>query len=107
MEAYLIKYGPSEKLSKPNYSKNYFILFWCHLVEEFTARKLTFPDNRVYAVSGITDASLQRRNEQYLAGIWKYMLLGGLLWYVTDRAEALLWRSPGNRAPTKSWLSVN
>ncbi|RSM00832.1 hypothetical protein CEP52_008903 [Fusarium oligoseptatum] len=68
---------------------------WHTLVDEFSNRSLTFPEDRLPAIGGIAERlGLQSKN-QYLAGIWQSHLPGGLLWIVDTYAKRI--------APTPSF----
>ncbi|RSL75878.1 hypothetical protein CEP51_010471 [Fusarium floridanum] len=81
---------------------------WHTLVDEFSNRSLTFPEDRLPAIGGIAERlGLQSKN-QYLAGIWQSHLPGGLLWIVDTYAKG----SPQPQAstyvaPSWSWASTN
>ncbi|KAF2176930.1 HET-domain-containing protein, partial [Zopfia rhizophila CBS 207.26] len=89
---------------------------WYMLVEEFTARRLTFETDKLPAISGMAaeedgfppivewpDAST---DSIYLAGLWQADLIEGLAWHVVAHQE------PGKnagqyRAPSWSWAFVS
>ncbi|RSL46647.1 hypothetical protein CEP53_010256 [Fusarium sp. AF-6] len=81
---------------------------WHTLVDEFSNRSLTFPEDRLPAIGGIAERlGLQSKN-QYLAGIWQSHLPRGLLWIVDTYAK----ESPQPQAstyvaPSWSWASTN
>ncbi|KAI4182270.1 MAG: hypothetical protein L6R41_006079, partial [Letrouitia leprolyta] len=79
---------------------------WTGLVENYTQRHLTYNKDKLAAIYGITDAVQQRKDDIYLAGLWRTWLLYDLLWAVN-------WKHRGSGriipsvAPSWSWASVN
>jgi hypothetical protein len=80
---------------------------WTSIVEDYSRRRLTEPNDKLPAISGLARTVLSRTGlspESYLVGLWKEELIDGLLWYVPGQ-EA----SPSKEtyiAPTWSWASV-
>lgn len=77
---------------------------WGKMVEMYTKRSLTFPEDRLTAFSGVADA-FQRAfsGDEYVAGLWKGWITCGLLWSVRDSQP----RPKEYRAPSWSWASVD
>lgn len=88
---------------------------WQSTVETYTRCKLTFPKDKLIAISGIAGAFLPSLGP-FCLGLWKNHLTTGLLWSV-DTSEILKARlaaglhpqqPPGPyRAPSWSWASVD
>jgi Heterokaryon incompatibility protein (HET) len=74
------------------------------LVETYTELDITAELDRLPALSGITFG----RNDEYLAGIWRSLLIESLHWYpVSKSLRGIMARRPFNyRAPTWSWASI-
>ncbi|PSN65256.1 HET-domain-containing protein [Corynespora cassiicola Philippines] len=79
--------------------------FWKNNVEYYSSRSLTFPRDRLVAISGVAKEMAKAANDQYLAGIWKSKLLFDLLWRVSSRN--LESRPRSLRAPAWSWASID
>ncbi|KAM0339401.1 hypothetical protein ACHAPU_010966 [Fusarium lateritium] len=80
---------------------------WYSFLQEYMSRSLTFESDRLVAFAGIADAYQSHAKippNSYLAGIWRPVLLKGLLWSVSDGRKVL---PPQNyRTPSWSWASV-
>ena len=98
---------------------------WSELVEDFTARKLTDPKDKLPALAGIaqqymTDEYAEGHSPEYLAGIWRYHsdAPGDSGYYRSEFPAGLLWRRqrgspymvqppPSYRAPSWSWAALD
>jgi Heterokaryon incompatibility protein (HET) len=77
---------------------------WHVIVEQYSKRQLSKPNDRLPALSGLAKQMLEhRRTDKYLAGIWEQSLHFDLLW----TAEIGARRSRDYRAPSWSWASVD
>jgi len=82
---------------------------WQHVVEQYSQRKLTIPNDKLPAIAGIASKIKETTGSWYIAGLWKYNLASDLLW------SAAPTKSPGTpvyaldtyRAPTFSWASLD
>lgn len=79
-------------------------------MEDYAGLDLSVPGDKLVAISAIakeTRAQFSRlgapSSAEYLAGIWKHSLPGGLLWNLRDSGR----RPPSYRAPSWSWASVD
>lgn len=74
------------------------------LIETYTELDITEELDRLPALSGITFG----RKDEYLAGIWRSILIESLHWYpVSKSLRGMMARRPCKyRAPTWSWASV-
>lgn len=74
------------------------------MIETYTELDITEELDRLPALSGVTFG----RKDEYLAGIWKSMLIESLHWYpVSKSLRGTMARRPAKyRAPTWSWASV-
>lgn len=75
------------------------------LVEQSTARDLTFAEDRLLVMSGIADRFSRLLSTQYLAGLWRNSLINDMLWHCNDRASsaAETTRFPPSHTPSWSW----
>jgi hypothetical protein len=90
---------------------------WQHMVEDYTARKLTKDTDRLIAIAGIADGLQSHSSKQYVAGLWKDQLPITLLWFVRtyfdppNEDEVLRSQLPDRPsemiAPSWSWASCS
>ena len=78
---------------------------WHRVLQDFTPRKLTAPQDRLKAIAGVAEEFYLRLKSRYVAGLWEHHLLGDLLWTKDD--VDLLPRPSIYRAPSWSWASVD
>ncbi|KAH7081296.1 heterokaryon incompatibility protein-domain-containing protein [Paraphoma chrysanthemicola] len=89
---------------------------WIDLIEKYAGRKLTNPQDKLPAISGMAKIIADSVGDTYLAGLWEGDLVRGLLWNVTTPRyrglPALLMQlklttteSASYVAPTWSWAS--
>lgn len=79
---------------------------WYSIVENYSSRSLTKPEDKLSALSGLASllaSSIPQGHDGYLAGIWKQDLVEGLLWHT----EKSCTRSSTCIAPSWSWASMN
>lgn len=60
---------------------------WLMLIEDFSKRKLTKPQDKLPALSGLARAIAQETNDRYLAGLWANHLIEDLHWRVYAQEE--------------------
>jgi hypothetical protein len=77
---------------------------YCALIETFTELEITAELDRLPALSGITFG----RNDEYLAGMWRSLLVESLHWYPVSQSlpGIMARRTFDYRAPTWSWAST-
>ena len=85
---------------------------WDQAVSSYSARTLTFPSDRLPAISGIAKKIELATGDRYLAGLWEKDLLYGLLWKPsqfqrTENSQANLVAFSGYIGPSWSWVSLN
>ncbi|KAK5996782.1 hypothetical protein PT974_02124 [Cladobotryum mycophilum] len=84
---------------------------WCLLVEDFTSRRLTYIQDRLFAIDGLARSFAAMRGAMYCAGLWVDHSPLHLLWYLKDDPSAetgtLSEDKSSKRAPSWSWGSVN
>ncbi|KLU81039.1 hypothetical protein MAPG_00134 [Magnaporthiopsis poae ATCC 64411] len=78
---------------------------WRSMVVQYSPLQLSFPADKLPAVSGLADLWASRMGWQYLAGLWRENLIADMCWYA-PRSQTPA-RSTQWRAPTWSWVSVD
>ena len=116
-------YGPDAKLTSKDENANRYqvikatqrptappslqLLCW-RLVEDYSARKLTFLSDKLVALSGIAAAFQQYdRTLSYAAGMWKHDLFRSLLWRAKDDSPETDRPPELSGIPTWSWASID
>jgi hypothetical protein len=84
---------------------------WKMIVEGYTTRALSNPQDRLAALSGVAARyqAAQSNRDEYIGGMWRHNLLDLLLWYVPKPGD-FQYQSARHRAylaPSWSWASVN
>lgn len=81
---------------------------WEPILGQFTGCKLTFPSDKLVAISGVANVLSKASNQKYIAGMWIQDLCHGLLWHSkpSDWAGNSVLRRLDNGCPTFSWASV-
>jgi hypothetical protein len=77
--------------------------WWENIVEEYSTRRLTYPEDKLPALSAIV-ATFRLRPNQYVAGLWAHEPVRSLLWMIR-RPNHTLRLSP-QVAPSWSWASI-
>jgi hypothetical protein len=89
---------------------------WYGILADYTQRALTFPRDKLIAISGVADYIRRETSCEYLAGIWKESLPQALLWQNppsmkprSQEAGCIHFREKVKiyRAPSWSWASVD
>ncbi|KAI0537072.1 heterokaryon incompatibility protein-domain-containing protein [Xylaria digitata] len=75
---------------------------WHLLVRDYSHRKVSIPEDRVHAISGIIDDMGRKWADKCIFGVWQSRLLQDLCW---TSAGAQTGRSP--HAPSWSWMSLD
>ncbi|KAB5549733.1 heterokaryon incompatibility protein-domain-containing protein, partial [Coniochaeta sp. 2T2.1] len=93
-------------------SENNVLVEWPKLVEQFTSKGLTYPKDRLPALSGLATLAHEKTpTSRYLAGMWSADMAYSLLW-ASDHVAAAQSDTPIVRmpvvpfAPSWSWASV-
>ncbi|KAL9117158.1 MAG: hypothetical protein Q9187_006309 [Circinaria calcarea] len=84
---------------------------WHNIVKQYTKCALTMDGDKLVAISGIAKIFQSKLQDEYLAGLWRRILLPDLLW-CADRVEneekGRAPRRPNSyRAPSWSWASID
>jgi hypothetical protein len=92
---------------------SFWLQYWTQIVKTYSNAALTFPSDRLPAISGIAKAIQQKLQDTYLAGLWLTDMPRGLTWYTESfRNYDRLAQSSNDSvlpymAPSWSWASVN
>lgn len=78
-----LHYDPWKVLEVPD-EELLTIYGWPILVSRFSEMKLTFPQDRLYAINGIAQLISERLNVKYFNGVFESYLAQGLAWYVNQ-----------------------
>ncbi|KAK1673243.1 heterokaryon incompatibility protein-domain-containing protein [Colletotrichum godetiae] len=79
--------------------------YWCNIVKAYTRAKLTFPGDKLVALSAVAKTVRELLEDRYVAGMWRRYLERELLWTVVpNEAQA---RPSAYRAPSWSWAAVD
>ncbi|KAJ2977151.1 hypothetical protein NUW58_g7898 [Xylaria curta] len=79
-----------------------FDFLWREIVEQYTLRKLSLPEDRPFAISGVIDFLSEKFNDECHFGVWTSCPVVCLLW----KTEPLQGRTIIPNIPTWSWMSV-
>lgn len=99
---------------EPKIGRRAFSDSWRKTVASYTSRSLTFPADRMRAISGIANAYGtygRTLHYKYLAGLWTSDLPGSLLWTIRKTLDDPPYYQPQprpktHRYPSWSWVSV-
>jgi hypothetical protein len=80
---------------------------WHSLVFHYAQRYLSYPGDRLPAVSGIARLVAGRLKQSYVAGLWSEDLVVGLIWRVVHPDSSLALNHSRFTGPSWSWTSVN
>ncbi|KDR79936.1 hypothetical protein GALMADRAFT_136513 [Galerina marginata CBS 339.88] len=79
---------------------------WKYILEDYSQRNITEPADKLIAMSGVAEQfHLVWDGSEYLAGLWRHMLLQDLLWF--KNYERRLPRPARYCAPSWSWAAVD
>lgn len=85
---------------------------WKRVVEVYSKARLTNPEDKLIALSGIAKLMADKIGSQYVAGKWEKNLASQLIWrvepsFADGKFSWLSTRPPNYRAPSFSWASVD
>lgn len=88
------------------------VTLWYNLVEAYTTRSLTFPSDKLVAVSGIANVVGTALDDKHHAGLWQRDMPQAFLWSPYEeetlpKASHNASYPPDYRAPSWSWASVD
>ncbi|KAK4172835.1 heterokaryon incompatibility protein-domain-containing protein [Triangularia setosa] len=78
---------------------------WSVIVQDYTQRKLSFPSDKITAVSAIAAIYHQEKPKTYVAGLWKEDMPECLIWHVI--ASEMKPRYEMYTGPSWSWASTD
>jgi len=78
---------------------------WHQLVADYTARKLSFEQDKLVAISGLAAQFGAFNQDQYLAGLWRSHLASEIIWKCTDPENARV--NSTYIAPSWSWAAID
>jgi hypothetical protein len=87
------------------YDMTALLKIWRNIVGIYTKCNLTFPSDKLVALSGVAKSMKQAFNDGYCAGLWRRDLVADLMWYV-DIPSGIRESGPDTipyRAPSWSW----
>ncbi|RGP72642.1 heterokaryon incompatibility [Fusarium longipes] len=79
---------------------------WTNLMFKYTACQLTYPKDKLVAISALARLYTYHLSAEYVAGMWSNYLRNDLLWVVAD-SDSESRRYKEYTAPTWSWASMN
>jgi hypothetical protein len=79
---------------------------WQRGLASYTRRKITYPSDRLPALSGIASAVHQRTKSSYIGGLWRDNLVSDLQWDTSANEHPEKRSLDPYRAPTFSWASL-
>jgi hypothetical protein len=99
-----LQIAKQDQFRNPQYARNCNPLqIWYYLTMQFCARKITFEQDSLPAISGLAKEVKRLTGDHYHAGIWVQDYHNGLLWSTDGRAQ----HQSIYVAPSWSWLSIN
>ncbi|KAI0010047.1 heterokaryon incompatibility protein-domain-containing protein [Xylariaceae sp. FL0662B] len=94
-----------ESIIDPFHPSDDIFTHWSNLVEYYSEKELTYPTDKLAAISGLAREIQKIRGGEYLAGLWEKNLLPQLLWSVNDPEHS--GSIQPYTAPTWSWASIH
>lgn len=82
-------------------------LMWRRIVEKYPACGITYPGDKLVALSAIAKALTPVLQDEYVAGMWRRYLACELLWITSSNQEGRELGLEIYRAPSWSWAAVN
>ncbi|KAL2109836.1 hypothetical protein VUR80DRAFT_1920 [Thermomyces stellatus] len=80
---------------------------WTQIVRAYSACDLTFPGDKLVALSGVAKTMAKILRDEYVAGMWRRYLERDILWSVSWCRVKNTTGSMAYRAPSWSWASVD
>ncbi|KAI1653145.1 HET-domain-containing protein [Daldinia decipiens] len=97
------------------YKRREMSMTWIEIRSQYAQRSLSFPTDKLAAISAVAAMAAEDSGMTYLAGLWKETLLVDLQWYYIFRSHptnslstVTTTQEPGDEytAPSWSWASV-
>lgn len=101
--------NPFHWLGPHHLAAKQFAIGWAELLRRYARGQLSFPSDKLIAISGLMSTALNTSGGPYLAGMWQCQLPVSLPWVREDVDERLYLdrRKLGNLAPSWSWASFD
>lgn len=85
---------------------------WRKICAEYSLRNLTFPSDKLIALSGVAKHMERLLDIEYCAGLWGHDVVQGLAWYAPKKREGeYIFRTEADpihyRAPSWSWACTD
>lgn len=96
--------GHPKAIPKPKSVQEDPFRFWAEMVPFYSQRALTFPKDKLPAISGLARQVQRLTSADYIAGIWLQDLKRSLNWKLQDDVTTC---PPTYRAPSFSWASID
>lgn len=94
----------AKKTNNSDVDNDILVKAWTYLVQNYTNRSISFPQDRLLAISGIAEKFSHMTHYRWAAGLWEEQLPLTLLWHVEEKEE--LHTVPnGYCCPSWSWAS--
>ncbi|KAF6817732.1 hypothetical protein CMUS01_12029 [Colletotrichum musicola] len=85
-------------------------LYWAEIVKAYTVCKLTFPSDKLIALSAVAKRMTRFHGDEYVAGMWRRYLERELIWSVSerhaDRSARPIMTPPAYSPPSWSWAAT-
>lgn len=78
--------------------------YWADIVKQYSAKDLTYPEDRLPALAGIAEELGHMTEWTYICGLWQEELEQTFGW---TRGSFILAPRPNSRVPTWSWASIS
>lgn len=95
------KSGPRHIKSRQIYELDRDVT-WMDMVIKYSSCELTYSKDKLTALSGLARMMQENSKDEYVAGMWRKDLEGGLLWNALKPAPRL----PPQAGPSWSWASI-
>jgi len=92
-------------IAQRRYHNNIYQEIWARMVEDYSSRHLTRPEDKGPAIQGLANEMKRHIKSPYIAGLWYINLPLDLLWQRAPWNTCT--RTPSYRAPSWSWLSID
>ena len=76
---------------------------WRAICKHYSFRELTYPEDKLPAISGMAHRIFNNVQSEYLAGLWRDNLMHDLFW----KTETIASKPERYRAPSWSWASLD
>ncbi|KAN0091688.1 HET domain containing protein [Hyaloscypha variabilis] len=97
-------FGSAERVSQGKMGQDQ-LATWCEIVQTYSSAKITYPTDRLPALSALARLFAEDLRSPYLAGLWLEGLWYTLLWYNPQHESVE--RTKDYIAPSWSWCSIN